>query len=109
MGEELPDRDDYPDRDSLIRDLAGPSSWPTKKLARFFASERHIRRIARARTTTPPGGPALTTDEARAMLNDYHQDPYTSPAERDAARGWIEANSTVGRKGRRHPSRGTPQ
>ncbi len=46
----------------------------------------------------PPGlpareTPALTMEDARAMLNDCLRDPSTNPAEREAARAWTESQA----------------
>ncbi len=89
----------YPDRDSLIRDLAGRFAWPAEVVGPCFdLTARQVRRIAGPLTMPgeAPGlptreTPALTMEEARTMLNDYFRDPYTSPAEREEARAWIES------------------
>ncbi len=87
------DEADFPDRDSLIRSLVVDSSWPREKVGEFFGiSPRHVRRIAPVETATALASkapPRLTLREARAMMNDYRQDPYIRPAEVRQAAEWI--------------------
>lgn len=101
----LLDPDDYPTRDSLIRDLVVRFAWPATIAASFFGlTDRQVRRIAgpgrgagRPVAVLPgeaPGLtrreiPMLTLEEARRMLNDYLRDPYIRQSEVEATREWL--------------------
>lgn len=92
---DLLDARDFPDRNALIGFLVSACGWSTAKVgAMFDRSDRQVRRIAReeerarrvsARSRQEP----LTRAEVEMMLRDYAVDPYTSAAEREAAREWI--------------------
>ena len=89
--EELPDEDDYPDRDAFVADLVVRWGWPASKVGAFFRlTGRRVRAIAGEAPGIPTRGPAaLTLAEARSMVNDYLRDPYARPGEVAAAREWI--------------------
>lgn len=86
------DEDDFESRDDLITCLVVNHAWPTAKVGEFFGlTARHVRRVASAGLPVSKRPPVLTLDEARRMVNDYLNDPYIKPGEREDAFQWIES------------------